>query len=99
MFMLFGHVHEKPFDFDKPALFEKLLSDFGPERNEAFHDEKRFLEAYLLRDEVEHLHGRPLRRGYPNGELPLLPFGEPLTALWREKARSGHNKTKTKPFS
>ena len=97
--MFFGHVHEKPFNFDKAAYFEKLLNDLGPERNKALHDEKRLLEAYLLRDEVEHLHGRPLRRGYPNGELPLLPFGESLTAVYGEKARPGHNKTKTKPFS
>lgn len=53
--MLFGHVHEKPFNFDKPAHFQKLLNDFRPERNKTLHDENRLLEAYLLRDEVEHL--------------------------------------------
>src|SRR4030042_7079102 len=43
--IFFGHVHEKPFNFDKAAYFEKLLNDLGPERNKALHDEKRLLEA------------------------------------------------------
>src|SRR4030042_4432326 len=97
--MFFRHLHEKPFNFDKPAHFKKLLNDLGSERNKALHDEKRLLEAYLLRDEIEHLHGRPLRRRYPDGELPLLPFGESHMAVLREKARSGHNEKKTNPFS
>ena len=57
--MFFGHVHEKPLHLDKPAYFEKLLNDLGPERNQTLYDEKRLLEAYLIRDEMEHFHGRP----------------------------------------
>ena len=97
--MLFGHVHEKPFNFDKPAHFQKLLNDLGPERNKALHDEKRLLEAYFFRDKVEYLHGRPLRRGYPNGELPLLPFGKPFTVVAGEETCPSHHKAESQSFS
>src|SRR4030042_78040 len=97
--MFFGHVHEKPFNFDKAAYFEKLLNNLGSERNKALHDEKRLLEAYLLRNEVKHLHGRPLRRGYPNGELPFLPFGESFMGVIGEKTCPSHRKAKPQPFS